>query len=199
MNKEKSLYAIIGLLIGLSIGYFGTNSLNGSAPAAQTNTSAQSAAMPPNHPPTGAAANETGAASSGEGAAQGDVMVAIEQARKDPSNFDAQMKAADLFRQINRHEGELEFYERAVKIKPNDFDLLTRLGDANLALHKYDEAAKWYEQALKSKPRHEATLQNLAQALVEKGDMVAANNALKRLEQVNPRNPEIAQLRSRLQ
>ena len=86
-----------------------------------------------------------------------------------------------------------------MKIKPNDFNLLTRLGDANLALHKYDEAAKWYEQALKSKPRNEATLQNLAQALVKKGDKVAANNALKQLGQVNPRNPEIAQLRSRLQ
>ncbi|MBS1789231.1 MAG: tetratricopeptide repeat protein [Acidobacteria bacterium] len=199
MNKEKSLYAIIGLLIGLSIGYFGANSLNGSAPAAQTNTSGQSAALPPNHPPTGAASDETGSASSGEGGAQGDVMVAIEQARKDPANFDAQMKAADLFRQINRREGELEFYERAVKIKPNNFDLLTRLGEANLALRKYDEAAKWYEQALKSNPRHEATLQNLTQALIEKGDKAAANSALKQLEQVNPRNPEIVQFRSRLQ
>jgi len=197
MNKEKSLYAIIGLLAGLIIGYVGTNSLNGSAPAAQANAATQPASLPPNHPQTGQQPSDAGASTNG--GAQGDVMAAIEQARKDTSNFDAQMKAAELFKQINRREGELEFYERAVKIKPNDFNLLTKFGEVNLALQRYEEAAKWYQQALKSNPRHEATLQNLALALVEKGDKSGANAALKQLEQVNPRNPEIAQLRSRLQ
>ena len=201
MNKEKSLYAIIGLLLGLIIGYAGTNSLNGAAPDPPANNSAQSASLPDDHPPTGlqqeGAASAPGNAQAGGG--QGDVMAAIEQARKDPSNFDAQMKAAELFRQINRHEGELEFYERAVKIKPNDFDLLTKFGDANLSLQRYEEASKLYQQALKSNPRHETTLQNLAQSLIEKGDKAAAASVIKQLEQVNPGNSAIAQLRSRLQ
>ncbi|MGH9802147.1 MAG: tetratricopeptide repeat protein [Blastocatellia bacterium] len=157
MNKENSLYGIIGLLIGLIIGYAGTNSLNGNAPTSQSKAAAQSESLPPNHPAT----SEQPAA----GGSQADVMAAIEQARKDPSNFDAQMKAADLFRQINRREGELEFYERAAKIKPNDTELLVRM----------------------------------TQALIEKGDKAAATTALKRLEQVNPGNPAIAQLRSGLQ
>lgn len=196
MNKEKSLYAIIGILIGLIIGYFGTNSLNGSFPTAQTNPSAQSASMPPDHPQTGQSADAGASAGS---APTGDVMAAIEQARKDPSNFDAQMKAAELFRQINRREGELEFYERAAKIKPTDFDLLIKFGEANLELGRYDEAIKQYEQALKSNPRHEVTLQNLALAYIEKGDKPGANAVIKRLEQVNSRNPQIAQLRARTQ
>lgn len=199
MNKEKSLYAIIGLLLGLVIGYAGTNSLNGALPASP-NASTQSASLPPDHPPMGQQEGGASAPSAqGSGGGQGDVMAAIEQARKDPSNFDAQMKAAELFRQINRPEGELEFYERAAKIKPNDFELLTKFGEANLEMKRYEEAIKLYEQALKSNPRHEITLQNLALTFLEKGDKAAAADVIKRLEQVNSGNPAIAQLRARLQ
>lgn len=229
MNKENSLYGIIGLLVGLIIGYAGTNYLNGGASASAPNNAAASAALPANHPSTASAEGN-----SGEGGAQGEVMAVIQQARNDSSNFDAQMKAADMFLQINRKDGALEFYERAVKIKPNDFDLLVRLGDSTFDLQRYEEAAKWYDQALKikpddvtvrmdlgltyylrsprdldraieiyrsalqSNPRHEKTLQNLTQALIEKGDKAAATTALKQLEQVNSSNPAIAQFRSRL-
>lgn len=232
MNKENSLYGIIGLLIGLIIGYAGTNSLNGQPPAPESSASVQSAqsdSMPPNHPPT------SGEGGSTAGAPQGETMAIIEQARKDPSNFDAQMKAADQFRQINRKEGELEFYLNAVKVKPNDYDLLVRLGDTTFDLAQYTDAANWYEQALKIKPgdatvrmdlgltfylrqprdldraienfraalksdsRHEKSLQNLAQALIEKGDKAAAAQTVKQLEQINPGNPSIAQFRSKLQ
>lgn len=229
MNKENSLYGIIGLLIGLIIGYAGTNSLNGTPPASEPGTTAQSASLPPNHPPTGGAGDATG------GGPQGEPMAVIEQARKDTSNFELQMKAADQFRQINRKEGELEFYLNAVKIKPNDFDLLVRLGDTTFDLARHADAANWYEQALKIKPndatvkmdlgltfylrqprdldraiehfraalksdpRHEKSLQNLTQALIEKGDKTAAAETLKRFEQVSPGNPSIAELRSKLQ
>ncbi len=231
MNKENSLYGVIGLLIGVIIGYAGTNYINGSVSvpqesASQQNTSANSAALPSNHPPA--------SGNSGESGAQGDVMAVIQQARQDASNFDAQMKAADMFIQINRKDEALKFYETAVKIKPNDYDLLVRLGDTTFDLQHYEDAAKWYEQALKLKPndatvrmdlgltyylrsprdldraieiyraalksdpRHEKTLQNLTQALIDKGDTSAATATLKQLEQINPGNPAIAQFRSRL-
>jgi len=229
MNKENSLYGIIGLLLGLIIGYIGTNFINSSAPVSPANNAASASALPPDHPPT----TDPGSGSA-DGAPQANVMGVIEQARKDPANFEAQMKAADMFQQINRKEGALEFYERAVKIKPNDYDLLVNLGNATFDLEHYEDAAQWYEQALKIKPddvtvrmdlgltyyyrsprdleraieifravlkadpRHEKTLQNLAQALVDKGDKSAAAETLKQLEKVNPSNQAIAQLRSRL-
>lgn len=229
MNKENSLYGIIGLLIGLIIGYAGTNYLNGSAQASRPGNITDVATLPPDHPPTSKADSNTE-----QGGAQGDVMAVIQQARSDPSNFEAQMKAAELFLQINRKDGTLEFYERAAKIKPKDFDLLVRLGDTNFDLRKYAEAANWYEQALKIKaddttvrmdlgltyylrtprdldraieiyranlkiaPRHEKTLQNLTQALIDKGDKPAATATLKQLEQINPGNPAIVQFRSLL-
>lgn len=229
MNKENSLYGIIGLLIGLIIGYAGTNSLNGKPPSPEPATAAQSASLPPDHPPAAGAGNATGSGP------QGEVTAVIEQARKDLSNFEAQMKAADQFLQINRKEGALEFYQNAVKIKPNDFDLLVRLGDTTFDLGRHTDAADWYERALKLKPndatvrmdlgltfylrqprdldraiehfrsalksdsRHEKSLQNLTQALIEKGDKAAAAETLKQFEQVSPGNPSIAQFRSKLQ
>jgi tetratricopeptide (TPR) repeat protein len=229
MNKENALYGIIGLLVGLIIGYAGTNSLNGKPPSPEPATASQSASLPPNHPPSGDGGNPA------SGGAQGDVMAVIEQARKAPSNFEAQMKAADLFLQINRKDGALEFYQNAAKLKPNDYDLLVKLGDTTFDLEQYADAANWYEQALKIKPgdatvkmdlgltfylrqprdldraieqfraalksdpRHEKSLQNLAQALIEKGDKAAAATTLKQFEQVSPGNPAIAQLRSKLQ
>ncbi|MDQ3010385.1 MAG: tetratricopeptide repeat protein [Acidobacteriota bacterium] len=149
MNKENSLYAIIGLLAGLIIGYAGTNYINGDAPVSRTATTADAGALPPDHPPT---SGDSGASGNGTaGGAQGEVMAVIGQARNEPSNFNAQMKAADLFFQINRKDGAIEFYERAAKIKPDDFDLLVKLGDTTFDLQRFEDAAKWYEQALKIK------------------------------------------------
>jgi len=234
MNKENSLYTIIGLLAGLIIGYVGTNYINGTAPTPRASGGAATGALPPDHPPTSATSGAAdGSSNNSGGGPQGDVMAVIQQARNDPSNFDAQMKAADQFLQINRKEGALEFYERAAKIKPDDFDLLVKLGNTYYDLQRFGEAARWYEQALKikadpmvqndlgltyylrsprdldqaianfraalkSNPRHEQALQNLTLALIEKGEKAEAAASLKQLEQVNPKNPAIADLRSRL-
>ena len=99
MNKENSLYAIIGLLAGLIIGYAGTSYINGDAPSSRTNTAANAGALPPDHPSTPATPGDSGnsgsdSASNAGGGAQGEVMAVIGQARNEPSNFDAQMKAA---------------------------------------------------------------------------------------------------------
>lgn len=148
MNKENLLYVIIGLLTGVIIGYTGTHYINGNAPVPSTNTAANADSLPPDHPSTSGAAGNAGGESAG---GQGEVMAVIGQARNDPSNFDAQMKAADLFLQINRKDGAIEFYERAAKIKPNDFDLLVKIGNTSFDLQHFEDAAKWYEQALKLK------------------------------------------------
>ncbi len=148
MNKENTLYGIIGLLIGLIIGFVGTNNLNrANAPLSPTDSSAADRRdLPANHPPA------EGQGDSSSGGSQGDAMAVIQQARNEPSNFDAQIEAASKFRQINRHEQALEFYDRALKIKPNNFDLIVKLGDTNFDLERFEEAERWYQSALKIKP-----------------------------------------------
>jgi tetratricopeptide (TPR) repeat protein len=231
MDKEKILFGIIGLLIGVIVGYIGTNYLNRTySPVRET-----SGNLPPDHPqqePKGEAS--AGSSSNPATGPQADVMAVIQKARNEPSNFDAQMQAASLFGQINRHDKALEFYERAYKLKPKDFELLVLLGNTTFDLERYEEAEKWYQAALNIKPndptvrmdlgltyylrqprnldqaiteyrkalnvdpRHEKALQNLTAALIEKGDQASARESLKRLEQVNPTNQALTQLRARL-
>lgn len=229
MNKDNILYGIIGLLIGVILGFFATNAINRGAmlttPTATSGGAAASGAgaLPPGHPAID---------STGSGAAE--ATAASEKARKDSSNFDAQMQAASLNYQIRSYQQALEFYDRANKLKPNSFEVLSKLGDVNFDLENYPEAERWYQQALQLKPdavnvltdlgstyflrtprevdkaiatyraslkydpRHERTLQNLVAALIEKGDKAAALETLKQLEQVNPSNQALPELRTKV-
>ncbi|MGE0101118.1 MAG: tetratricopeptide repeat protein [Blastocatellales bacterium] len=145
MKKEKTLIAIIGLLAGVIIGYVGSNYLNTGATISRNSepTSADGPVqgMPADHPPTGQG-----------GGGGGGAMEAIERARKDPKNFDAQIQAAGLFKQINRNQEALEFLNAAAKLKPNDYDLLVNLGNTTFDLRQYEAAEGWYAKALKIRP-----------------------------------------------
>jgi Flp pilus assembly protein TadD len=247
MNKPNYLYGIIGLLVGLLIGYIGTDSINKAhTPAGGENTPAVNS-LPPDHPPTGAQASGAQAGANAPDSGQGgpdqhggqgpqsDVMAVIQQAKSEPGNFEAQMQAADLFIQIKRPEGALEYYQRAYKTRPNDRKLLVALGDTNFDLSRYEEAERWYQlalkqnpkdatvqldlgssyylrspkdldraiaayrEALKVDPRHEKALQNLTQALIDKGDKSAAAESLKRFEQISSDPKIVEQFRSQLQ
>jgi len=150
MTKDNILFGIIGLLGGLIIGFFVTNSINkqqgvgmATAPIA---TTAQGGPLPAGHPEVPGADGQQSAAGVPE------VQAAIEKARAEPDNFDAQMHAADLYNQIQRFDGAVEFLKRANQLKPDDYDVIVHLGNANFDSEKYDEAEKWYTQALSKKP-----------------------------------------------
>lgn len=139
MSKAAIIYVVVGLLVGAAVGYFGTQAINrnyAGAPAAQVAG-------------RGAA---NGAGQQPAGGPPPAVMEAIQKARNEPSNFDAQVQAADLYTEIGRYENALEHLDRALKLKPNDFSVLARLGKINLGLERYDEAEKWYQAALKLQP-----------------------------------------------
>ncbi len=124
MQKEKLLYALIGVLLGAIIGYLGTDALNQKY-ATVTAT------------PT--AANNMAAPESPAGDPQGDVTATLERARKEPENFEAQVEAGRLYAQISRFDQAVVFFEQARKLKPKDEDLLQLLTAALLS--KGDKAA----------------------------------------------------------
>lgn len=146
INKENILFCIVGLLAGAIIGFVFANSLNQKGQLAPTGsmpgTTAATGALPGGHPPTGGA--------TGDGMV--DIQAAIEKARNEPDNYDAQIKAAEMFYQIQRFEGSLEFLQRANKLKPGDYDTLVNLGNAYFDSNRYDDAEKTYIEALAIKP-----------------------------------------------
>lgn len=227
ITKDNILFGIVGLLIGLIVGFVVTNSINQNygvgSPALRLNAN-----LPAGHPDL---AGQTGDA---QGGSIPEVQAAIEKARSEPENFDAQMKAAELFYQIQRFEGAIEFLSRANKLKPNDYGVTVQLGNANFDANKYEEAEKWYTTALSKRPddvnvrtdlgltfvfreppdydrailefkrslekdpAHIQTLQNLTVAYSKKGDTEGAKATLAKLESVDPGNDAIPKLRESL-
>lgn len=143
MSKENILFVIIGLLGGLIIGFVFANSVNqrGAQPAAAVAGQPPNANLPAGHPEV----------PGGSGAMQPAIQAAIDEANKDPKNFDAQLKAAEFYYQIERFEGAIEFLKRANELKPESREVLVHLANAFFDSGKYEEAEKWYVAALAKK------------------------------------------------
>jgi tetratricopeptide (TPR) repeat protein len=147
ITKENILFCIVGLLGGLIVGFMFANSVNqGQVGGPATTTTAASmpgggGGMPGGHPPM-----------NGSDGSMEDITVAIEKARAEPENFDAQIKAAELFYQIGRFEGAIEFLQKASKLKPDDYITMVNLGNAYFDSSKFEDAEKTYAAALAKKP-----------------------------------------------
>lgn len=224
MRNENILYGLIGLLVGLIVGYIGSNYLN-----------EQYRPAPSAPGQGGGAARSAGTGNAGAGSGpQSDIADLIQKARNEPDNFEAQMGAGGMFREIQRFEQALEFYQRATAVRPTDVEALTRLGDTLFDLQRYteaevpyrraleqsprnvivrmdlgltyflrqprnlDAAIREFEEALRIDPRHEKTLQNLTAAQIEKGDLSGAKASLRQLVSVNPNNPGVGAFQQKL-
>jgi len=146
MTKENILFIVIGLLGGFIVGFFFANSVNQSAILSGTPATTQAAAgaLPAGHP----AVNGGGSS----GGAIPEVQAAIEKAKQNPDDFDAQIKAAELYYQIQRFEGSIEFLKRANELQPDNYEVMVNLGNAFFDSSKYEEAEKAYNKALTKKP-----------------------------------------------
>src|SRR5678809_759410 len=127
-----------------------------------------------------------------------EVMASIEKARKEPKNFEAQLKAAELYYQIQRYDQAIEFLLKANQLQPTDYRTVVVLGMVNLDAGHYDTAEKWYRAALKMKQDDTMVLAGLAAATLEKGDAKAAEDAIAQLEKVDPNSEDLPNFKTKL-
>jgi tetratricopeptide (TPR) repeat protein len=153
------MFSVVGLLIGLIVGFIGANNINRSAtsqiPIASTmptggGTGSGNPALPADHPPLG---TSSGASNGTTGGAIPQVTAAIEKAKSDPKNYEAQMTAADLYYQIQRFDDAAKYYEAANKLKPGEIEAIIKAGNAYFDGEKYEQAEKFYLQALEKNPK----------------------------------------------
>lgn len=161
MSKENLLYGVIGIMIGAIIGFTFANSVNknvvtpspaspmASAGANTAGPLSGNPALPSDHPPLGTSPGTT----QPQGGSIPEVTAAIDKAKADPQNFEAQMTAGDLYYQIQRFDDAAKFYETANKLKPTQIEPVVKLGNALFDGEKYTEAEKWYTLALEKNPK----------------------------------------------
>lgn len=154
------MFLVLGLAVGLGVGFMLANSINrsalekqASAPVSSASGSDSNPALPPGHPPL-SGSNSNSAPGGMQGGMQPEVAAAIEKAKAKPQDYEAQMVAADLYYQIERFDDAAKFYENAAKIKPTETEPMIKAGNAYHDGQKYDQAEKWYLKALEKDPKN---------------------------------------------
>src|ERR1041384_7136531 len=192
MSRENILFANIGILLGFIVGFMFASSM--SQKMASQQTTAASQGMPADHPPVGGAGQS---APDGQ-AIREQVAASLEKARSEPNNFEAQVKAAELYYQIQRYDQAIEFLLKANQLKPTDYRTVVILGMVNLDAGHYDTAEKWYRAAMKMKSDDVMVLAGLAEAALQKSDPQAAEDAIAKLEKVDPNSQDLPNFRDKL-
>ena len=212
LNKNTVVFGIVGLLIGLTIGFFAANYVNRNASfnqqASQNATNLPAINIEEHNPVV----------------MMPDVRQVLEIARNEPNNFDAQIRAGEMYYKIQRFDKALNYYIKAQKIKPNDLQANIELAGIYYEMKNYIDAAKYFMKALEIDPKntdvrsdlgltfylrepsdneraireyrksldidpnHEPSLQNLSIVLKRMNAKKELNKTLSRLKKVNPKN-----------
>src|SRR5918996_2924367 len=191
MTRENILFAIIGILLGFIVGFMLASSMSQRNAMQQAAVSSQT--MPADHPPLGSQQGTPDPQ-----AVREQVTADLEKARNEPKNFEAQVKAAELYYQIGRYDQAIEFLLKANQLQPTDYRTVTLLGVANLDAGNYDTAEKWYRTAMTMKSDDVMVLSGLAYATLQKGDAKAAEDAIAKLEKVIPNSVDLPQFKEKL-
>ena len=189
MSRENLLFAIIGILLGFIVGFMFASSMNQRMAMPQMASTQQ---MPADHPPVG------GQDAANPQAMQQEVTASLEKARNEPRNFEAQIKAAELYYRIQKYDQAIEYLMKANQIKPTDYEAVRLLGVVNLDAGHFDTAVRWYRTALEMKSDDVMVLSGLAFASLQQGDAKAAEDAIVKLEKVDPNSIDLPQFRDRL-
>ncbi|MGI8669026.1 MAG: tetratricopeptide repeat protein [Aridibacter sp.] len=223
MGKNSLLFGIIGLIIGLIVGFSGANYLNRNASTPDNTTQNQ---MPPQgiNPPINPQGQTT------QSGMLPDVQKVLDEAKNEPNNYEAQIKAGEMYARIQNFDGALEYYQKAQRLKPNDFAANSGLGNAFFDARQFENAETYYEKALEIKPddvnilsdlgttfierrnpdyeraivqfekvlkiepNHAPTLYNLGIAYLKKGDKENARKTLDKLKEFNPKSDLVGRL-----
>ena len=191
MNRENLMFAIIGLLLGFIVGFIFSSTMSQRAAQAPS-TVAGNPNLPADHPQISESANQD------PQKVFADVQAAITKARNEPSNFEAQMKAAELYYKIERYDQAIEYLLKANQLQPNSFETTVALAQVNLDAQHFDQAEKWYKAAALQKPDDVRVMASLAYTQLQKGDAGEAEKSIAKLEKADPTNEDLPNFRDKL-
>lgn len=118
-----------------------------------------------------------------------------------PDNMEAMVALGNAYFITEKFAEAEKWYSAALDKNPNDADVRSDLANTFFFRQPPDltRAAADYKRALEINPKHEIALQNLTAALTRAGETQQAKMTLARLEQVNPKNAALAELRGEIE
>jgi tetratricopeptide (TPR) repeat protein len=190
MTRDNLLFAIIGLLFGFIVGFIFASNVMQREAASSTATRTQN--LPANHPSVG---SDSGSA---PGQMQAEVTAALAKARNEPKNFEAQVKAAELYYQIQRYDQAIEYLLKANELQPDNYETIANLGMVNMDGGHYEVAERWYKAALAKRPDDVRVVDGLCAVLLQEGKTKEAEDAIAKLGRLDPNNQDLTQFRDKL-
>ena len=215
---QHIVFGLVGLMIGLIVGFFGANALNRGTDSPIVNGGA---------PPT---PNQ-----SSNSQVLPDVADMLGRAEAEPQNFAIQMRTGDMYAGIGKFDKAIEFYTKGISLKPDDFNAHVVIANAYFDSRQFVRAGEHYSKAIEIDPKnpdaradlgatfaerenadleravrefntaleiepgHAPSLYYLGTIHARRGDTDEAQKMLSKLENTSPNSDLIQRLRQRLQ
>lgn len=165
MQKKILIAGIVGLVAGLAVGFFGANAINRGAvevrgPVAE--------GTPGIVIPDGLQTGEQGTAAAPNGGMTANVAETLDKAAAEPMNFEAQMKAGDMYRQIGQMDKAIEFYLIGVGLVPDNREANIVLANSYFDTKQFESAEYYYAKALELDPNDINARTDLGTTFVER-------------------------------
>jgi tetratricopeptide (TPR) repeat protein len=152
MSKDNILFAVIGLLLGVIVGYVFASTVNQRNYSPRVSAGGAAGQMTQDSRLHDNKQSATGNVAPNQGETSADDDALIAQAKSQSDNFDVQMQAGAALYQDRRFDEAIELFTRANQLRPDSYEAIVALGNTNFDAGQYETAEKWYTAALVKKP-----------------------------------------------
>lgn len=189
MNRDNVLWALAGLLLGFVSAYLLFETVGSRQPPRAVHGGVATAGAPP--APAGPAPGDADRAATLTRQAQ-----EIEQfLATSPEVPEAWLQLANTRFDLQRFAAAAEAYNRYLELAPADPDVITDLGVSYRMMGRQQEALEQFRRARGMAPDHWKSLFNEVVVLaIDQQRFDEANDALDRLRELQPDNPDVARL-----
>ncbi|HVF42084.1 MAG TPA: tetratricopeptide repeat protein [Pyrinomonadaceae bacterium] len=187
MTRENILFGVVGLLLGYVIAFHLVVHIN------QTRPDAAGGVLPGGHPALAGGGEDERLKSAADAAARA--------AEESPKDFDAQMKAAVVYRDMGEFDEAAGFLARASALRPEDLNVRSELAVTYFMRTppQQEKAISELRRNLETDPSHLPSLHNLTRMLIETKRLDEAEATLEKLEKVKPDYDQLPQLRGEVE
>jgi tetratricopeptide (TPR) repeat protein len=199
VNKDQGIFLLGGILFGMVIGYVAAYNAHRPGPGT----------MPASQGPThqGGEGGEARAGTPAGADSEALMQHVTEQIgrmkarlQSNPRDLEALIGLGNAFYDAGKFKEAIEYYTRAVEIDPSNPDVISDLGVSYRGVGEPRRAVETFRRAIQVRADHWQSWLNIAiVSMFDLNELGAADEALRKVEALQPNLPNLKQLRDHLQ